>query len=80
MNAERKGNFTVTGRGGIALAGFLSRKTRGKIMATPNAPTWLSDSDRKTVIAAIEKGQTQVTVDGQVLKIETTWQTGARCR
>jgi len=78
MNGEKKGNFTVNGRGGIALAGFLCRKPKGMIMVTPNAPSWLSAPDRKTVISAIEKGEAQVTVNGQVLKIETTWQTAAR--
>ena len=76
MNAKQKGNFTVTGRGGNALVGFLTRQPTGKIMATPNAPTWLSESDQTTVILAVENEEARVTVNGQVLEIETTWQMG----
>ena len=77
MSCCKHGNLVVTsqggGKNGIALVGFLCMKEDGTIHATPNAPTWLSASERTDVVTAIESRLKGLTLSGADFMIETTW-------
>ena len=80
MKAEKRGNFSVNGPGGITLVGFLKSNAKGKIIVTPNAPPiGISKSDVPTVIAAVQTGKKQVTINGRVLNVQITWPAQPRC-
>jgi len=73
MTQDDSGNFSVTSRKGIALVGFLVRREDGSIHASANAPTWLSDDDKATVLRAVEDQQTELTLGDETYRIDLTW-------